>query len=77
MDTIRMAEQTVRLGQHRFASQVLDNYSHSCAFCGFAPKSIPVNRLLLASHFKPWADSDDNERLEWHHEHIYQGELVA
>jgi putative restriction endonuclease len=65
-ETVRMVEQAVRLGQHRFASQVLDDYSHSCAFCGFAPKSIPGNRLLVASHIKPWADSDDVERLDPH-----------
>ena len=64
-DTIRMVEQAVRLGQLT-ASQVLDDYSHSCAFCGFAPKSIPGNRLFVASHIKPWADSDDAERLDPH-----------
>lgn len=65
-ETVRMAEQAVRLGQHRFASQVLDDYLHSCAFCGFAPRSIPGNRLLVASHIKPWGDSDDVERLDPH-----------
>jgi len=65
-ETVRLVEQAVRLGQHRFAAQVLDDYSHSCAFCGFAPKSIPGNRLLVAFHIKPWADSDDLERLDPH-----------
>lgn len=64
LETSRLVEQTVRLGQHRFARDVLDNYQHSCAFCGFAPHSIPSNRLLVASHIKPWADSDDRERLD-------------
>jgi putative restriction endonuclease len=59
-----LVEQAVRLGQHRFAKEVLDNYQHSCAFCGFAPRSIPTNRLLVASHIKPWAASDDHERLD-------------
>lgn len=62
--TIRIAEQAVRLGQHRFAAQVLDQYAHTCAFCGFSPKSIPRNRLLVASHIKPWAVSEDDERLD-------------
>lgn len=63
-ETVRLAEQAVRLGQHRFASQVLDLYQHTCAFCGFAPKSLPGNRLLVASHIKPWGASDDRERLD-------------
>lgn len=62
--TTRMVEQAVRMGQHRFASRVLDDYAHTCTFCGFAPKSIPRNRLLVASHIKPWAVSDDDERLD-------------
>ena len=63
-ETARLVEQTVRMGQHRFAGAVLDNYQHSCAFCGFAPRSMPGNRLLLASHIKPWAVSTDSERLD-------------
>ena len=62
--TMRMAEQAVRMGQHRFARSVLENYEHSCAFCGFAPRSLPKHKLLVASHIKPWADSDDRERLD-------------
>lgn len=64
VETVRMAEQAVRMGQHRFAASVLDNYRHTCAFCGFAPRSLPKHRLLVASHIKPWADSDDRERLD-------------
>lgn len=63
-ETTQLVEQTVRMGQHRFAGAVLDNYQHSCAFCGFAPRSMPGNRLLLASHIKPWAKSTDKERLD-------------
>lgn len=63
-DTMRLVEQSVRMGRHRFAGAVLANYHHSCAFCGFAPRSIPSNRLLVASHIKPWAVSDDRERLD-------------
>ena len=63
-ETMRMAEQAVRIGQHRFAASVLENYAHSCTFCGFEPRSLPKHRLLLASHIKPWADSDDRERLD-------------
>lgn len=63
-DTLHMVEQAVRMGQHRFANAVLANYGHSCAFCGFAPRSLPKNGLLVASHIKPWAVSDDRERLD-------------
>lgn len=63
-ETFRIAEQTVRMGQHRFAASVLANYAHTCAFCGFAPRSLPKHKLLIASHIKPWADSDDRERLD-------------
>ena len=64
IQTIRLVEQTVRLGQHRFARSVLANYGHTCAFCGFSPRSLPRHRLLVASHIKPWADCDDRERLD-------------
>lgn len=62
--TTRLVEQSVRLGQHRFARSVLDNYDHTCAFCGFSPRSLPRHKLLVASHIKPWADCDDRERLD-------------
>lgn len=63
-ETMRLVEQEVRLGQHRFAGAVLDNYAHSCGFCGFAPRSLPKQGLLVASHIKPWSVSDDKERLD-------------
>ncbi len=63
-ETERLVEASVRLGQHRFAKEVLDNYAHACAFCGFAPNSLPRSKLLVASHIKPWAVSDDHERLD-------------
>ena len=65
MDTVRVVEQRVRLGQHRFARRVLANYEHTCAFCGFAPRRIAGHKLLLASHIKPWGDSNSRERLDY------------
>ncbi|MDE0498879.1 MAG: HNH endonuclease [Acidimicrobiaceae bacterium] len=62
--TFRIAEQQIRLGQHRFAREVLSNYRHQCAFCEFAPRSLPRKRLLIASHIKPWAACSDPERLD-------------
>jgi putative restriction endonuclease len=63
-ETMRLVEQSVRMGQHRFARSVLTNYAYSCAFCGFAPRLMPNCGLLRASHIKPWADSNDRERLD-------------
>jgi putative restriction endonuclease len=62
--TTRLVEQRARLGQHRFAAQVLRNYEHRCGFCGFAPHSLLNHGLLVASHIKPWANSKDKERLD-------------
>ncbi len=63
--TEQIVEQKVRLVQHRFARMVLQNYHHSCAFCGFSPKGLPTNHgLLRASHIKPWAVCTPQERVE-------------
>lgn len=62
--TTRLVEQAARLGQHRFARQVLEDYDHRCGFCGFAPTSIRGHRMLNASHVKPWRDSTHKERLD-------------
>ncbi len=64
METVRVVQQRARLGQHRFAKQVLSNYDHTCAFCGFAPHHIAGYKMLLASHIKPWRDSNNRERLD-------------
>ena len=64
VDTERMIEKKVRIGQHGFASRVLDNLSNTCGFCGFAPKTLPGNKLLVASHIKPWSACDNKERVD-------------
>ena len=64
VETTRIADHVVRLGQHRFAAEVLANYRLSCAFCGFAPWSLPRRGLLVASHIKPWSKSNNRERLD-------------
>ncbi|WP_345044946.1 HNH endonuclease [Georgenia daeguensis] len=63
-DTERILLQATRVGQHRFASEVLANCGHRCVFCGFAPPSFGASRMLLASHIKPWRDSSPRERLD-------------
>jgi putative restriction endonuclease len=64
LDTVRLVEQQVRLGQHRFARDVLENYDHRCAFCGFSARALPRHGLMLASHIKPWSKSTGRERLD-------------
>ena len=63
-ETSRVVEQRVRLRQHCFASQVLTQYQHRCAFCGLDASSLRGHRLLVASHVKPWAVSTNRERLD-------------
>jgi len=63
--TEKLVEQKIRLAQHRFAIAVLQNCEHACVFCGFAPRSFPKQSgLLRASHIKPWAASNDRERVD-------------
>jgi putative restriction endonuclease len=55
-----------RVGQHRFACDVLHNHGHHCAFCGLAVKveGSRALRMLVASHIKPWRLSTPAERLD-------------
>lgn len=63
--TEKLAERKVRLKQHRFARDVLINFEYTCAFCGFRPDSLSTKSgLLRASHIKPWAKSDNKERVD-------------
>ncbi|MCK0117556.1 hypothetical protein MWU57_10985 [Isoptericola sp. S6320L] len=62
--TERLVVASLRVGQHRFATSVLDSWSHECAFCGFAMHDDVRPTLLRASHIKPWRDSKARERLD-------------
>ncbi|MFN8635990.1 MAG: HNH endonuclease [Chloroflexota bacterium] len=64
LETSRIVEQRVRLRQHVFASAVVAQYQHRCAFCGFDASALRGRRLLVASHIKPWAASTNRERLD-------------
>jgi putative restriction endonuclease len=57
---------TVRVGQHRFAQDVLRNHAHRCVFCGLSVVSagIRAQRMLIASHIKPWRVCAPGERLD-------------
>jgi putative restriction endonuclease len=63
--TEKLVEQKIRLAQHRFATDVIQNCGEACVFCGFEPRSLPGS-LLRASHIKPWAVSDHRERIDVH-----------
>ena len=63
--TEKLVERKIRLSQHRFALEVLDNCGRTCVFCGFEPRSLPLRSgLLRASHIKPWAAADHRERMD-------------
>jgi putative restriction endonuclease len=65
--TEKMVERKIRLTQHRFAQEVLHNCGRTCVFCGFAPHTLPDRSgLLRASHIKPWAVSNQHERVDVH-----------
>jgi len=63
--TEKLVEHKIRLSQHRFALEVLENCGRACVFCGFEPRSLPTRSgLLRASHIKPWAIADHRERMD-------------
>ena len=63
--TERLLVAAARIGQHRFAAEVLRNFSHSCGFCGLRPgPELERRGLLVASHVKPWRSCTDRERLD-------------
>jgi putative restriction endonuclease len=64
--TERLLVARARIGQHRFARDVLDNHQHRCVFCGLSIESAGgrAQRMLIASHIKPWRDCTSAERLD-------------
>lgn len=65
LETERILIAALRVGQHRFARSVLHNCGHACVFCGFAPPGERNQRLLVASHIKPWSRCvNSRERLD-------------
>ncbi|MBF5032973.1 HNH endonuclease [Micromonospora sp. ANENR4] len=64
--TERLLVAAARIGQHRFAKEVLRNHDHRCVFCGLSVKVAGdrASRMLVASHIKPWRTSTPAERLD-------------
>jgi len=64
--TEKLLTSVIRVGQHRFARDVLRNCGEVCVFCGLMPGPLLSGKgLLRASHIKPWRDSNDDERLDF------------
>lgn len=64
-ETERLFLTSVRRGQHRFAKEVLHNCGSSCVFCGMTSPIRTPKTLLVASHIKPWSQSNNKERLDF------------
>ncbi|MGW5666678.1 HNH endonuclease [Micromonospora sp. NPDC003776] len=64
--TERLLVAAARVGQHRFANEVLRNHDHRCVFCGLSVRMAGdrAARMLIASHIKPWRASTPAERLD-------------
>ena len=62
--TTRQALADLRVGQTRYARQVLARFANRCGFCGLDGSALPGHRLTVASHVKPWRDCTDRERLD-------------
>lgn len=58
-ETERTAIVQSRIGQGQFRRQLMEKYHGSCIITG-----INHPKLLVASHIKPWAASDNRERLQ-------------
>ena len=48
----------IRENQHLFRAAILSAYEHKCCITG-----IDIETLLIASHIKPWSESDKTEKL--------------
>lgn len=63
-DTTRLVMHRARIGQDAFSTTVRQRFGYTCGFCGFSPRTLLKEGLLWGSHIKPWASSNDDERLD-------------
>lgn len=47
-----------RIGQSEFRDIILQKFENKCCLCG-----VTLKELLIASHIKPWKDSNDMEKV--------------
>ena len=64
-DTTKSVQTQIRIGQEKFRKNLLKHLKY-CPITG-----IDEPRILLASHIKPWAMSDNQERLDIHNGFIF------
>ncbi|WP_181445128.1 HNH endonuclease [Micromonospora endophytica] len=64
--TERLLVAAVRVGQPRFAREVLHNHGYRCVFCGLSVRleTGGAARMLVAGHIKAWRASSHAERLD-------------
>lgn len=60
-ETIRKAITKIRIGQSQFRNDILKSDFNTCVFTG-----INASKLLIASHIKPWENSNNIERRDLH-----------
>ncbi len=60
-ETERKGLVTSRVGQGAYRKRIIHRWEYKCAVTAFDKLN-----LLIASHIVPWADSNDNERLDVH-----------
>ncbi|NQU31887.1 MAG: HNH endonuclease [Bacteroidetes bacterium] len=58
-ETERKGLVTSRVGQGAYRKRIIHRWEYKCAVTGFNKLDI-----LIASHIVPWAESNDNERLD-------------
>lgn len=54
----RLVVTTTRVNQRYFRNSLLESYDHRCCFTGLG-----MDQLLVASHIKPWSESDTFEKV--------------
>lgn len=59
IQTIREAITKIRIGQSQFRNDLLNSDRNNCFITGISNPN-----LLIASHIKPWKDSNNQERLD-------------
>lgn len=60
-ETERSGLVTSRVGQGAYRKRIIHRWNYQCAVTGFDKLDI-----LIASHILPWAESDNNQRLDVH-----------
>lgn len=82
-DKINLLEREIiiksRIGQSNYRKSLMNRYK-SCLVCGISDK-----RFLIASHIKPWAESENNEKLDIdnglllcvHHDALFDKNLIS